>query len=242
MAFIVVIFALEAPSMVVPSGGTNLYATLVVFAMGMAAIVWQKFLHRDKVRDMGFRLNRNVVIGLAVVATFTAIQLVLTLWLPLRAGAMEVMSNEKSELLSQGMSPLGAVLLSLLAGGLGLFLAALFGEELAFRGYVLPQLSKLYGNLKSIAICSVLFGMAPPRLLFRVRGWGSSERLGVGVANAARTWCFLHPSVRPLLDDERVVQRLSLSRSRRCLSVCHYRKSGVGSGLRKSGLQQDRFE
>jgi membrane protease YdiL (CAAX protease family) len=182
LTYILFIFLLAGASLVVPANAAYSYTSLEVFVIGLAAIVWQKWLHRDRIANMGFHLNRNVVVGLGVAAAFAAIQFVLTFWLPMQAGVMEITASEKWVASSHGMSPFASALLLLVVGGLLLFLAAFFGEELAFRGYLLPKLNELYGAWRAIFLCAAIFGLWHLPAYFTVYVGGAAEEGWCGVA------------------------------------------------------------
>jgi membrane protease YdiL (CAAX protease family) len=205
LGYVVLIFVLEGASLLVPSSLASLYTSLVIFLIGLAAIVWQKFLDRGKVVDMGFRLNRNVLIGLAIVAAFVAIQFGLTFWLPVQAGVVQITASDRSPLAASGMPPLATALIFLVVGGTLLFISCLFGEELAFRGYILPKLSRLYGNFWAVVLCSAIFGLWHLPAYFSVyeggaaeAGWGSVALMLLAHGLSSIPICILYLTTREL--------------------------------------------
>jgi membrane protease YdiL (CAAX protease family) len=155
LGYIIFTFLLESVAVLLPQEATDAYASVSILLMGVVAILLQKFVHHGSFLDMGFRLNRSAAIGVGIGIVFLAAALAVTDWLPYRLGWVQFASNPKSGAATEGMSP--AALLAV--AGAVLFLMCLFGEELAFRGYILPHLDRRFGPFWATVLCAILFGL-----------------------------------------------------------------------------------
>lgn len=182
IGYIIFIFILMSVAVFFSPKVANIYLSLAIFAMGIGAIICQKKLHHGKFVDMGFRLNRNALIGIGIGIVFTAIILILHYWLPLRVGLVELTISESSPAVGPGVSPILAASIILVLGGAIMFVACLFGEELAFRGYILPKLEEIFGGFKAVILCSVIFGLWHLPAYFSIYSGGAAEQGWASVA------------------------------------------------------------
>jgi membrane protease YdiL (CAAX protease family) len=155
--------------------GAVIYLSFATLLMGIVAIALQKMVHREKILDMGFRLNRNALLGLGIGLLFTGAAVFSVVVLPCWLGLAKVVINEQSTTFRQGVPPGVTVPIVLAFGGLIAFVFCLVGEELAFRGYVLPKLAKQYGSLKAVILCSVIFGLWHLPAYFSIYSGGAAE-------------------------------------------------------------------
>lgn len=154
----------------------------IVFA-GIVAIVLQKRIHHGKFVKMGFRLNRNALIGIGIGMLFTMAFVFINYGLPYYLGVERFTLNEESLSAAANLPPLDTVLILIVIGTI-YFLAALFGEELAFRGYILPKLEDRYGNVKAIILCSVIFALWHLPVFYSAYTGGASESGWISLAMA----------------------------------------------------------
>ncbi|MBI5602140.1 MAG: CPBP family intramembrane metalloprotease [Deltaproteobacteria bacterium] len=180
LAYIVFIFILVGIGPLFSTSGVTVYLSFAIPLAGMAAILFQKRFHHGKFTDMGFRLNRNALIGLGIGLLFTVAAIFVLVGLPYWLGLAQFSLNPASAGKGAEMSPFVTVILTLVIGGASLFAACLFGEELAFRGYILPKLEERYGSLPAIVLCSVIFALWHLPAYFSIyaggagaSGWGS---------------------------------------------------------------------
>ena len=181
IAYIVIIFVLQAVSVLLTPFWAGIYLSFAIVGMGLIAIFFEKVFHRGKFLDMGFRLNRNALIGVLVGSLFTVIVLGLAFWLPLQLGYVEIHINEEfpgSEAFLEGESPLAAIGIILAFGVPIMMLACLFGEELAFRGYILPKLEQGTGPVRAVVFCSILFALWHLPAYFSIYKGGTAEEGG----------------------------------------------------------------
>jgi membrane protease YdiL (CAAX protease family) len=95
--------------------------------------------------------------------------------MPYCLGVERFTLNEKSIVTAAASaSPLDTALILIVIGAI-YFLAALFGEELAFRGYILPKLEERYGSVKAIILCSVIFALWHLPVFFSAYTGGAAE-------------------------------------------------------------------
>lgn len=174
-AFIFVLLSLAIPFSVEIA---VLYIQGALIVMGITAIVLQKTVHRGRFVDMGFRLNRNALVGLGVGVVFTIVMLALGYWLPAKLNLIELTINQGSPMIDQGGSLTSAGFIGPAVNGSLMFIFALFTEELAFRGYILPKLAKFFGGFKAVLLCAVIFGLWHIPAYYSIYA-GGAEELGL---------------------------------------------------------------
>lgn len=180
--YIIFIFVLQSVAVFFSAFWSMIYLQIAIFAMGIGAIICQKKFHRQKFIDMGFRLNRNALVGLAIGLVFTAIVLIFIFWLPEQLGLIEITINEESVVVGEDVPPKLIISIILVFGTAFGLIACLFGEELAFRGYILPKLEKIFGPLKAVILCSVIFGLWHLPAYFSIYSGGAAEEGWTSVA------------------------------------------------------------
>ena len=174
-AYIVFISLLAGIAPLLPSEAAIIYVSVAILLGGLVAIVLQKKIHRGRFVDMGFKLNRNAVIGLTLGLTFTILAVLVNGLLPYLLGLVTFSVNTESALVSAEVPILITTSIIVVFGGAILFVCCLFGEELAFRGYILPKLEEQYGSIKAIIICSVVFSLWHLPAYFSVYSGGAAE-------------------------------------------------------------------
>ncbi len=180
--YILFIFALQSAVIFLPAQAGSVYLTPAIFLMGIGAIFCQKMFHRGKFLDMGFRVNRNAAVGLVIALIYVATVLFMHYWLPLRLGLMKFSLNTSFAVVGGQDRPiLTTILLIIFLGGIPLFIAALFGEELAFRGYILPKFEEMLGSFKAIIVCAAVFSLWHLPAYFSIYSGGALERGWAGI-------------------------------------------------------------
>jgi len=174
-AYIVFISLLAGIAPLLPSEAAIIYVSVAILLGGLVAIVLQKKIHRGKFADMGFKLNRNAVIGLTLGLTFTILAVLVNGLIPYLFGLVTFSVNTESAAVSAEVPILITTSIIVVFGGAILFVFCLFGEELAFRGYILPKLEEKYGSIKAIIICSVVFSLWHLPAYFSVYSGGAAE-------------------------------------------------------------------
>ena len=159
LLYVLLMFLLIGITPLFSAEGQAAYLLPAIILAGVVAIVLQKTIHRGKFLDMGFRLNRNAFIGMGIGLLFTVAALFVVAGLPYLLGLAEFSLNQESAVVAAGVPEVVAVPIILFVVGAITFLCCLFGEELAFRGYILPKLEDSYGTVRAIVLCSVIFGL-----------------------------------------------------------------------------------
>jgi len=158
LGYLLWIFILQSAVMFLPPQRSAAYLSVAIFAMGASAIVCRKIFDGGKIADMGFRLNRKALIGMGIAFVYTLLILSLNYWLPWRLGFINLVPNEHLTQ-RENASIIPVLLATIIFGGGALFLGALFGEELTFRGYVLPRFGEIFSSAKATVLCSAIFAL-----------------------------------------------------------------------------------
>ena len=174
IGYIIFVFVLQSIAVFFSPLLSMIYLQIAIFVMGLGAIFCQKIFNRQKFVDMGFRLNRNALFGLGIGLLFTAIVLLFVFWLPMQLGLIEITINEES-VVSEGVPLKVAISIFLVFGGIFGLIACLFGEELAFRGYILPKLEEIFGVFHAVILCAVIFGLWHLPAYFSIYSGGAAE-------------------------------------------------------------------
>jgi membrane protease YdiL (CAAX protease family)/predicted aspartyl protease len=175
--YLVFIFALFSAAVFFSPTDAGTYMEFGLLVTGLTAIIFQKKLHRGSFLDMGFRLNRNTLIGLAVGSAYVSFVLALVYWLPVQLNIAEITVNKVSSI-GQTLSTASPAVIELLFSIALMFVLALFGEELTWRGYVLPKLEKVFGGFKAVILCSVLFTLWHLPAYFSLYSGGATQQMG----------------------------------------------------------------
>lgn len=173
--YVLLMFLLIGITPLFSAEGQAAYLPLAIILAGVVAIVLQKTVHRGKFLDMGFRLNRNAFIGVGIGLLFTAAAVFVVAGLPYLLGMAEFSLNQESAVVAAGVPEVVAVPIILIVVGAIGFVCCLFGEELAFRGYILPKLEDSYGTVRAIVLCSVIFGLWHLPAYFSIYTGGAGE-------------------------------------------------------------------
>ena len=185
IAYIVIIFALQSFSLFFAPLTAGIYLAFALLATGITAIIFQKAVHHEKFLDMGFRLNRNALIGTFIGLLFTAIVLGLAVGLPVILGFCRLELNTDSPVGEPATNDISGTTFVLLMFAFGVpagFIMCLFGEELAFRGYILLRLEQNCGALWAVIICSLIFGLWHLPVYFNVYAGGAAREGPAAVA------------------------------------------------------------
>lgn len=181
IGYLIFIFALQSFAVFFSTFWSMIYLQIAIFVMGIGAIICQKVFHRQKFINMGFRLNSNALIGLAIGLVFTAVVLIFVLWLPMQLGFVEFSISEESVVAGEDVPPSLVLLILLVVGVISGMIACLFGEELAFRGYILPKLEQIFGPFKAVIFCAIIFGLWHLPAYFSIYSGGAAEEGWISV-------------------------------------------------------------
>jgi len=206
LAYIVLMFILMGVAPLFSTRGASVYLSFAIILAGIIAIVFQKKFHHGKFADMGFRVNRNALIGLGIGMLFTIVAVFASVGMPYLLGFAHFSVNQESAAVGAAVSaPVTASIIILVGGGAIMFVCCLFGEELAFRGYILPKLEDRYGSIKAVVLCSVIFALWHLPAYFSIytggageSGWGSIGVMLVGHGISVVPICILYLTTREL--------------------------------------------
>lgn len=148
---------IQSLSIIIPQEYIMTYLSISVFLIGVLAMIFQKKLDKDKIKDMGFHLNRNVGIGFIISITFIILTFLLVWIIPIGLGWIELENNIDSPIYGTKIDAFTYIVFLFLTDGVLMFIAALFGEELAFRGYIQPKIEEKSGIRKAILYSAVIF-------------------------------------------------------------------------------------
>jgi membrane protease YdiL (CAAX protease family) len=149
---------------------------LFLLPIGIVAVVFQKFIHKEKIRELGFQKCKLKHVGKALVFPLLIIFFIFLLDIIsgfVKFGPGEDIYNPFSQQ-KEGVGFLTLILI-IMFSALMTFVAAFITEELGFRGYLITRFRK-YGSLKALLFSSILFGLfhLPPSLLLWQAGMGRS--------------------------------------------------------------------
>jgi len=132
--------------------------TTSVAAIGIIALLFQYFIHKSRIIELGFRKCRFSEIMVAITLPIILIGLILVLNLIFKLS--EVQSIEKLEsFLPEGTDrTVGSLIKIILLSAIFGFIVSMVTEELAFRGYIMQRLMYL-GKLKALIISGLIFGI-----------------------------------------------------------------------------------
>lgn len=168
--YIILVFIITTAALL-PDNEKLLY--LVLLGLGFVALIFQKFIHRKSIRDLGYKwpsapwVIYAVIYPLFVIFFIAAIDF-LTGWIHWQSPeAMPSFLN-----LSIRASLPVIILLFVLVQWILTSLINLITEELTFRGYILTRLRNL-GVWKAVLFSSLLFGLwhIPVAILIIKSGW-----------------------------------------------------------------------
>lgn len=157
--FIVLALILVLPVAALPPRLAAIYFSLTTILMGLGAIACQKWWLGADWKDLGFRLDRNAALGVALASVMLVFVVVINFWLQRRLGYISWEVNVNSPLIKQGLSPLTAGLVCALVSAPMMFVLLLIGEELAFSGFLLPRLTAKLGVPSGVALTCLIFGL-----------------------------------------------------------------------------------
>jgi membrane protease YdiL (CAAX protease family) len=176
-----------------------------LFLAGIVAIVLQKKVHKGTFVDMGFRLNRNALIGLGAGLFLTVVVVFNFYVLPYLLGFAHFTLNEDSFVTLQSDPTLTTTFVILFIDFGFIFLGCLFGEELAFRGYILPKLEDRFGSVKAIMLCSTMFSLWHLPIFYSAytggvaeSGWASLVMMLLLIGIQSVPVCILYLTTREL--------------------------------------------
>ncbi|MFZ2054617.1 MAG: type II CAAX endopeptidase family protein [Candidatus Aminicenantales bacterium] len=133
-------------------------AQFFILPIGIVAVLFQKILHKGRVRDLGFR---GCSLKHAAQAVALPIGIILSVsFLDYGLGIVKIapLSEITQPFTGQAGTSPGGFLLVLLAGALLTFAGVFISEELGFRGYLMTRLAG-HGGFKALLFSSTLFGV-----------------------------------------------------------------------------------
>lgn len=137
-----------------------------VLPIGVIAILFQKFVHREKVKSLGFKgcsfKHMGEAIAFPVIIIFVVFCLDYFFGLVKIRPLAEIINPFQKQL---GLG-LGEFILVILVSAFVTFIASFISEELGFRGYLITRFAGL-GRSKALLLSSLLFGLwhIPPSLI-----------------------------------------------------------------------------
>jgi membrane protease YdiL (CAAX protease family) len=127
--------------------------------IGIVAVAFQRFVHREKIADLGYKACSFRELGTAVVLPALIIFLILLVdWMLGFVSAMDSIPLRNSFSRTPEIVDGWSLLLIVVVNALITFIACLATEEVAFRGYILTKLRKL-GDSRALLLSSLLFGI-----------------------------------------------------------------------------------
>jgi membrane protease YdiL (CAAX protease family) len=156
--YVSLLFIVQALSIIIPTELVSLYLSVSIFVMGFTAILFQKRIDGNPIKAMGFTLGRNAYLSVGIGILYFGVVILLMWIVPVSLGFAHLIPNPVPPYLQYGVTPQVYLLLLILTDGTLMFVSALFGEELAHRGYVLPKLEHL-GRWKAVFLSSVIFAL-----------------------------------------------------------------------------------
>jgi membrane protease YdiL (CAAX protease family) len=152
------------------------YAMLFVLPIGLVAILFQKFIHKEKIRNLGFRKCTLKQIGKAIIFPLGIIFLIFFIDFILGIIRIKSLSEVRNPFVRDQIGiEFWTLIIILLISAFLTFIVTLISEELGFRGYLISRLSR-FGNFKALLFSSLLFGLwhLPPSLILIGSGVGRS--------------------------------------------------------------------
>lgn len=141
------------------------YIPLFLLPMGIIALLFQKFIHKEKIKNLGFRKCKLSEMGKGFVFPVIIIFLVFFIcyifgFIKIKPLSQVVIKEGKI-----GIS-LWSLILIIAFNAFITFIIAFITEELAFRGYMISRLRR-FGYLKPLIFSSLLFGIwhLPPAII-----------------------------------------------------------------------------
>ncbi|MBI1933005.1 MAG: CPBP family intramembrane metalloprotease [Ignavibacteriales bacterium] len=140
--------------------GLGFLGQILVLIMGLNVFILQKFIHRDLLKNLGFRKCGLVSLGKGFLLLISILGFISII--NIFSGFVKIQSlSEIKNPFNSGLpiSSLNDLLIFLLINFSILFILEFFTEELLFRGYLLNRLSIRMGEMKGIFISSIIFGL-----------------------------------------------------------------------------------
>lgn len=149
-------------------------AQFFVIPVGILALLFQKFIHKERIRDLGFRKCPWRKIGQSLIFPIIIIFLIFTA--DFIFGFIDEVTLSRMEnpfIKVEAHVNVWTLILIIAITSFLTFIAVLITEELGFRGYIMNRLIHL-GPFKALLISSVLFGLwhIPPSLILLGSGIG----------------------------------------------------------------------
>ena len=149
-------------------------AQFFVLPIGIMALLFQKFIHKERIRDMGFRKCPWRKIGQSLILPVIIIFLIFLA--DFIFGFIDQVTLSKMEnpfIKVEAHVNVWTLILIIAITVILTFVATLITEELGFRGYIINRLIHL-GPFKALLLSSVLFGLwhIPPSLILLGSGVG----------------------------------------------------------------------
>ena len=144
-----------------------------ILLVGLAAVLFQKFVHRKPIRELGYRWAELRWVVLGIVIPF--VLLLIIAGIDLQSGWAELSPPQEMTsaiIFEVEEFALNALLLSVFIQFLMTFLVNFISEELAFRGFLITRFHALPA-WKAVLISSAIFGLwhIPVGVLVIHGGW-----------------------------------------------------------------------
>jgi membrane protease YdiL (CAAX protease family) len=153
-----------------------------VLPIGVIAILFQKYVHKEKIRELGFRGCSFKHAGFAIMIPALIFLFILVLDGLLGLVKIQPLSDIKNPFDGQIGLGLGELILVIIASALFTFIGSFISEELGFRGYLMRRFAA-FGDFRAILLSSLLFGLwhIPPSLILLGSGWARTAIYAVNI-------------------------------------------------------------
>lgn len=152
------------------------YAQLMLLPMGLIAVLFQRYIHKEKIRELGFKRCSFRQIVEAFLLPSAIILIIFIADLIFRLVRIRPLAEVKNPFV-RGQIGIGfrTLLLIIFISAFFTFLGSLITEELGFRGYLIGRFKK-FGDAQALVLSSFLFGLwhLPPSLILLRSGAGRS--------------------------------------------------------------------
>jgi uncharacterized protein len=140
--------------------GLGSLGQILVLVMGLAVFLLQKFIHKDTLKNLGFRKCSLISLGKGFLLPISILGFISIINIFFGFAKFQSLSELKNPFNGGlAISTINDLLIFILINFLILFILEFFTEELLFRGYLLNKLIFNLSEIKGILISSFIFGL-----------------------------------------------------------------------------------